>query len=49
MQGLPLKHCGSEPKELDAIVSRVMQILNKTLPVEMLYTPHKIAPEKLAV
>ena len=49
MQGLPLTHRGSDSAELDTIISRVMQILNKSLPVEMMYTPRKIAPEKLAV
>jgi len=49
MQGMPLTHRGSDTKELEAIVSRVMHILNQNLPVEMLSTTGKIAPEKLAM
>ena len=46
---MPLTHRGTDTKELDAIVSRVMHILNKDLPVEMLSTTGKLAPEKLAM
>ena len=47
---MPLTHRGSDTKELEAIVSRVMHILNKDLPVEMQSpTTGKIAPERLAM
>ena len=44
---MALTHRGSDTKELEAIVSRVMHILNNNLPVEMLSATGTIAPEKL--